>query len=285
MGYVAAHVARGRRLRLWCPGIHQRRRRVALALARGVENRDDSAGKKGGHHSGPPFFVPFTSCRSGTQPVSAFLAPYCISTCSSAGRHSCHGSTFRCAACRCPGTTSFVTKSRGRHWDQGGQRNDSHPPAKSSVISTFVSPPKVAKNVSVELRGCQWSHRPGRCNLLAPGSPPPCKFEFTGVGITPVRNFTPCDPRKTLTPFRESETPGVSSADFSHLCPPLCTRPVLPVPRTEVPFFRHFSVMRGGIKTYAFGLRKKLSGWPGWPNTGCVLAVRCPRSSPGGHKI
>jgi hypothetical protein len=38
---------------------------------------------------------------------------------------------------------------------------------------------------------------------------------------------------------------------------------VLPAPCAEVPFFRHFSVMAGGIKTYAFEPRKKLSGRPG----------------------
>jgi hypothetical protein len=111
------------------------------------------------------------------------------------------------------------------------------------------------------------------------------KIEFTGVGIASVCNFAPRVPRKTLTAFRESETPGRPSTGFSRLCPRPATRRVLPAPCTEVPFFRHFSVMAGGIKTYAFEPRKKLSGWPGWPNTGCVLAVHCPRSSPGGHKI
>jgi hypothetical protein len=124
-----------------------------------------------------------------------------------------------------------------------------------------------------------------RCTLRRGDTDTRRKFEFTGVGIASARNPTPRDWRKALTAFRESATPGRGSAGFSRLCPRSGMRPVLPAPRTEVPFFRHFSVMAGGIKTYVFGPRKKLSGWPGWPNTGCVLAVRCPRSSPGGHKI
>jgi hypothetical protein len=104
------------------------------------------------------------------------------------------------------------------------------------------------------------------------------KVEFTGLGIATGQESTRRFLRKTLTAFRESETPGRPSTGFSRLCPRPATRQVLPAPCTEVPFFRHFSVMAGGIKTYAAGPRKKLSGWPGWPNTGCVLAVHCPRS-------
>jgi hypothetical protein len=88
------------------------------------------------------------------------------------------------------------------------------------------------------------------------------KFEFTGVRIVSVRNFTQCDPRKALTSFRESETPGRARGDFSRLCPRRSLRAVSPAPRMEVPFFRHFSVMPGGIKTYSATPRKKLFGRP-----------------------
>jgi hypothetical protein len=44
-------------------------------------------------------------------------------------------------------------------------------------------------------------------------------------------------------------------------------------PSTEVPFFRHFSVMAGGIKTYNPPLRKTLFAGPRWANTGPVLSV------------
>jgi hypothetical protein len=109
--------------------------------------------------------------------------------------------------------------------------------------------------------------------------------ESTGVGIVTGRNFTARVWRKSLAGFRESETPVARWNDFSHACPRLRAHRISLAPRTEVPFFRHFSVMTGGIKTYPATPRKKLSGRPGWPNTACVLAVLCPRSSPGGHKI
>jgi hypothetical protein len=151
---------------------------------------------------------------------------------------------------------------------------------------SFVFPPKttVAKPNALPQCGPR-PNRDRRRFLCRRNTDTDRKFEFTGVGIVFIRNFTHRDPRKALTSFRESETPASASVSFSRLCPRLRKRPVLPAARTEVPFSRHFSVMTGGIKTYIFLPRKKLSGRPGWPNTGCVLAVRCPRSSPGGHKI
>lgn len=55
--YVAAHVAPAGRVRLWCPGIHHRGSESLTIWLPGGEIRNDSAGKKGGHHLGPPFFI------------------------------------------------------------------------------------------------------------------------------------------------------------------------------------------------------------------------------------
>jgi hypothetical protein len=154
-----------------------------------------------------------------------------------------------------------------------------------TIFNIRVSPNKTTAKPSAPLHSGPRPNRDRRRFLCRRDTDKRRKAEFTGVGIITVRNFTPRDPRKALTTFRESETPDRSSADFSRLCPRPGTRAVSPVPCTEVPFFRHFSVMAGGIKTYPATPRKKLSGRPRWPNTGCVLAVLCPRSSPGGHKI
>jgi hypothetical protein len=75
------------------------------------------------------------------------------------------------------------------------------------------------------------------------------EVEFTGVGILPTGKVTPHLRRKALTRFRESETPALRRDAFSRPCPRLRVYPVPCLVDTEVPFFRHFSVMPGGIKT------------------------------------
>src|SRR4029077_3421847 len=116
-------------------------------------------------------------------------------------------------------------------------------------------------------------------------APPAGPLEFTAVGYLAALRATSRLSRKALTSFRESETPAPQSGEFS----PACPRPHLPpaprCSRTEVPFFGHFSVMAGGIKTYPARAEKKLFVGPRRPNTACVLSVGCPRSSPVGHKI
>src|SRR6478609_336829 len=110
-------------------------------------------------------------------------------------------------------------------------------------------------------------------------------LEFTAVGYLATLWSTSRLSRKTLTSFRESETPAPRSGEFSQACPRPHLRPGPRRSRTEVPFFGHFSVMAGGIKTYPAGAEKKLFAGPRRPNTACVLSVRFPHSSPVGHKI
>src|SRR5262245_34256391 len=80
------------------------------------------------------------------------------------------------------------------------------------------------------------------------------------LGFTSAVQFTalgkPNDVRRrrrvfanTLNWFRESETPRLDNHRFSPPCPPPHRRPHFATQRTQVPFFRHFSVMAGGIKT------------------------------------
>jgi hypothetical protein len=96
---------------------------------------------------------------------------------------------------------------------------------------------------------------------------PPCTTlgEFTGVRYAKTPHVTPRVRRKTLTSFRESETPLRPAPDFSRAFPPFRLCPVRWHLRVEVPFFRHFSVTHGGIKTYLPDLRKKLFARPGRP--------------------
>jgi hypothetical protein len=75
------------------------------------------------------------------------------------------------------------------------------------------------------------------------------RVKFTGVGYVVAHRLAWRLRRKTLTCFRESETPVVQPADFSPLCPPSYPRRVSPAARAEVPFLRHFFVMSKGIKT------------------------------------
>src|SRR4029077_1284260 len=96
------------------------------------------------------------------------------------------------------------------------------------------------------------------------------RLEFTAVGYLAALWSTPCLSRKTLTSFRESETPAPRSGEFSPACPRPHLRPGTRCSRTEVPFFGDFSVMAGGIKTSPAGAEKKLFAGPRRPNTACV---------------
>jgi hypothetical protein len=98
-------------------------------------------------------------------------------------------------------------------------------------------------------------------------SPSACRYkaEFTGVGYVESGNFTPRVRRKALTWFRESETPLPDPREFSRPFPRFYLWPVPRGLRVEVPFFRHFSVTCGGIKTYPVTQRKKLFARPGRP--------------------
>jgi hypothetical protein len=95
-------------------------------------------------------------------------------------------------------------------------------------------------------------------------------LQFTAVGYLAALRFTSRLSRKALTSFRESETPAPRSGEFSPACPRPHLRPGTRCSRTEVPFFGHFSVMAGGIKTYPAGAEKKLFAGPRRPNTACV---------------
>ena len=207
----------------------------------------------------------------------------CASCCSSprisACTNSCCSPFYKNSRDKPPDTISSAQR-------RAQTRSGFQAPQRRIRPSSFVFPPKttVAKPNALPQCGPR-PNRDRRRFLCRRDTGPHRKVEFTGVGIVTGHKSTRRFLRKALTSFRESETPDRGSADFSCLCPRYRTSPVLPTSRAEVLFFRHFSVMAGGIKTYVFVPRKKLSGRPRWPNTGCVLAVRCPRSSPGGHKI
>lgn len=126
----------------------------------GAEIRDDSAGKKGGHRSGPPFFISGeNSWRPGSR-VSVSLWRYYISTYSSAGRRSCRNSTFRSVVRRCPGTTSSCHQMVPQVLGPRLITLRIPPPARSTAISTFVFSPKMMPPKRIELprlapRPCQ----------------------------------------------------------------------------------------------------------------------------------
>jgi hypothetical protein len=101
-------------------------------------------------------------------------------------------------------------------------------------------------------------------NLVVPHAPL-SKVEFTGVRYAKTPHVTPRERRKTLTSFRESETPLRRLLDFSRAFPRLHLCPVRWLLRAEVPFSRHFSVTHGGIKTYLSAPRKKLFARSGRP--------------------
>jgi hypothetical protein len=125
-------------------------------------------------------------------------------------------------------------------------------PSAATTDKTFiirVSPKKTAAKPNALPQNGPRPNRDRRRFLCRRDIGPHRKVEFTGVGIVAGHKFTHRFLPKVLTSFRESETPDRSSAGFSRLCPRPDAHSILPAPRMEVPFFRHFSVMPGGIKT------------------------------------
>jgi hypothetical protein len=71
----------------------------------------------------------------------------------------------------------------------------------------------------------------------------------TGLGNGPTLRQRWRGAAKALTWFRESATPDGHLDDFSNAYPRPRGHPHLPGENPQIPIFRHFSVIRRGIKT------------------------------------
>jgi hypothetical protein len=93
------------------------------------------------------------------------------------------------------------------------------------------------------------------------------KTEFTAVGYRAALRPLQCVHANVMKEFRESATPELPSHDFSSAYPRTGCDALSRGENHQARFFRHFSVMGAGIKTYPPCQRKMLSATPRSLNT------------------